>query len=71
MDNVIAVCYVISTEMYTEPTIYLRQPMSHEGRKVHMFYTPFEAKAFIRTTCPSSDITVSKEEPTQLSLVRS
>lgn len=70
MDNIIAVCYVVQTEMYTEPTIYLVQPMAHAGRKIHMFYTPFEAKRFIHNTCPPCDITVTREEPTQLSLVR-
>lgn len=70
MDNIIAVCYVITTEFSTEPTIYLNQPMAHKGRRVHMFFTPFAAAQYIRNTCPPCDITVSKHEPTQLSLVR-
>lgn len=70
MDNVIAKCFVVETEMFVEPTIYLREPLFHEGRTVHPFDTPFLAKAFIQLRCPNSDVTVSREEPTQLSLVR-
>ena len=48
---------------WIEPVIYLVQPESVEGIKIHMFPNPFEAKAFINIWMTSVEITVSSTAP--------
>jgi hypothetical protein len=64
MGNLIAEVYVIEYAYgYVEPVIYLVQPESVEGIKIHMFLNPFQAKAFISMWTPSVEITVSSTPP--------
>ena len=62
MDNLISTCFVIEIleTGYIDPTIYLTQPQSREGVRVHMFEHPWAAKHFLRMWMNGVEITVSK-----------